>query len=159
MSKREKVILIVAALALLYGAYDFIFHKNKTRNNLKKTVDVQKVQKDILSTLAKNHLTKNEKIIESLLNAKIKDPFIYKKVEKSITNKKDTQITNLIYSGFVMLGDKKVAIINNKEYQEGDELDIKNYLVWQIFDTKVVLKGPGKDNFVTLPLIDFLKIH
>lgn len=159
MSNREKVILILAVVAILYGGYNFIFSKKNTKNIPQKTVDIQKIQKETINTLAKYSLSKSDKIVEGLMKNDTKDPFTYKKVEKDIKKKEDTKITNLTYNGYVMLNNKKVAIINNKEYQEGDELDIKSYFVEQIFENKVVIKGPGKDNFITVPLIDLLKIH
>ncbi len=63
------------------------------------------------------------------------------------------------YKGFVISGGKRFAIINGREYGEGDELKEKGFRVWSILKDKVVIKGPGKSNFIVVPFIDNIKTN
>ncbi len=62
------------------------------------------------------------------------------------------QEVNFIYSGYIEMVDKRLAIINGLEYEAGEVLDRTEYIVRSIFPTGVVIGLVGEKNNIFLPL-------
>ena len=157
MSRREKIIVGSALICLLYGGYTFFFKKTDVRYSRNK-VDVSNIEQGIWSKLNSDRLTPAEMKALSILRQRSRDPFLYlKEPTKKDNTTLGTNNLSLDYNGFVYVGNKKFAIINGREYGEGESLDIDGYKVVSIFKDKVIIKGPGKRNFIIIPFVDELK--
>jgi hypothetical protein len=61
----------------------------------------------------------------------------------------------MIYSGFLQMGQKRLAIINGMEYETGDRLEPGGFLLKSISPTRVVIAPRGKKSkSISLPMED-----
>jgi len=60
----------------------------------------------------------------------------------------------LIYSGYVEMDDKRVAVINGIEYESGEELQFAGYVIEKIEPLKVVIGHKKKGGTFTVPIIE-----
>ncbi|SDN70104.1 hypothetical protein SAMN04488516_10540 [Desulfonauticus submarinus] len=157
MSKREKIILILAFITIIYGIYVFLYENTTPRVSIQNKIDIENLKRQIKLNMSVN-LTPLEKDILFLVISKVKDPFLYTSLNKNMKVFTKQQI-KFEYSGYVFIGDKKYAVINGKEYTEGERLDIGNFKVLKISKTKVILKGSGKNNIITIPFIDEITVR
>ena len=58
-----------------------------------------------------------------------------------------------IYSGYVEVDKKRLAIINGMQYQVGDQLESGRYVVRSIEPEKVVVEDAGKREQLILPFV------
>ncbi len=146
MEKREKIILLLLTVVLGYGAYVYLFTGEEVTsvkdmvnmdelNRIKNEVD-KKLNEHPLTDLERSRLKLAERVF-------IKDPFYDRtkdiaKEEKTI----DTQLpqdVSLSYTGYIAIKDRLFAIINDMEYQVGDELEVAGFYVVDITRNKVVV--------------------
>ena len=159
MNKREKIIVAMAIIALLYGIWNYLFEHKKKNFSLTK-VNMESLKRSSLAIANKTNLSNQERVIYALIEKNIHDPFMYFQSKKI---NRDTQKINpkisFEYKGFVVSGDKRIAIINGRDYCEGDELKERGFRVWTILEDKVIIKGPGKSNFIVVPFVDNIKTN
>ena len=152
MSKREKIILAFVFIAVMYGGYQFFLSSPsktasvKTENEIK---TAKKLVKDITEHLNKVRLSEAEKHTISRAEAQwVEDPFYNKKRSTKKETPKDTssarQKISFTYSGYIEIGEKRLAIINGMEYQTGEELEVGEWIVRGIYPTKVVIGIKGE---------------
>ncbi len=153
MSKREKIIVIVLLIAVVYGGYEYFsgFSINKHSFEDKNAcVNLTKFVADIGEKIKQNESDKKNFTV--LTKASLDwtlDPF-WKSVLKKENNEKKQAERALpkkifVYSGYLQLGNKKIAIINNMEYEVGEKvLNHEGYSVLSISSKKVVLAA-GKN--------------
>jgi hypothetical protein len=86
------------------------------------------------------------------------DPFvsITEKIqvkEEPETIESSTLKSRMVYTGFLQMGNKRLAIINGMEYEAGDKLDPDGFTIQNIYPNRVVVASPdmGKKTFI-LPL-------
>lgn len=168
MKGREKFIVVVAALMLAYLVYAVIsgdlMKNNKKPNTIngKITTPVQtqsstlksiKMLKELKGSFEKELavISKKEKTLEV-------DPFSsFSIIETSQTaQEEDTvDISKLIYSSYLSAEDKKVAVVNNFEYLEGEEVINLPFIVKKIYPDFIIVtstkeKREYKINFINL---------
>ena len=67
--------------------------------------------------------------------------------------KPDRPLPNLVYSGFLEVGSKRLAIINGMEYEAGDKLDPGGFTIKSILPTRVMItSAPWGTTPIVLPL-------
>ena len=168
MSKREKIILVVVFFAVMYGAYQIFLSspiKTTSVDTEEETKLAKKLVKDLTGHLNKINTSGPENYIISKAEAKwVKDPFykkkfpVIKKVKKEVP--KDTlstlQRSRFTYSGYIEMGEKRLAIINGMEYQTGEELKTGGWIVLSIYPTRVVIGIKGKQNKRIIHLVEEL---
>ena len=59
---------------------------------------------------------------------------------------------DLVYSGYLSLGELNLAIINNVEYQAGEELEQGGYVIERIYPEKTIIRVVGTRRNIVLPL-------
>lgn len=59
---------------------------------------------------------------------------------------------NFIYSGYMEMGDNRLAVINGMEYVVGEELDPGGYIVNSISPAQVVIGIEGTNQTIVLPV-------
>ena len=159
MNKREKIIVAMAIIALLYGIWNYLFEHKKKNISLTK-INIESLKKSALAIANKTNLSNQDKEIYALIEKNIHDPFMYFKSKKFNRDaKKINQKISFEYKGFVVSGNKRIAIINGRDYCEGEELKERGFKVCNILEDKVIIKGPGKNNFIVVPFVDNIKTN
>jgi len=167
MSRREKIFVFMAVLAVLYGGYS-LFIASPAGKSKPATVS-RSVSKEI-KAVNKNRLVKEiSDVLEESESARAEayialrteeewtdDPFsasnmsASKRTGKAVRSMREG---DFVYSGYLEIGKKKVAIINGMDYQVGDELEMSGYKVKRISSSSVVVvdkRGGGK---ITVPFL------
>lgn len=168
MKGREKFIVIVAALMLAYLGYAVISgdliknYKKSNSENGKVTSQVKKQSTTLQSIKMVKELKGDFKKELAVIAQKEKtlevDPFSsFSIIENSQTPKEEeaVDISKLIYSSYLAAEDKKVAVVNDFEYLEGEEVMNLPFIVKKIYPDFIIVtstqeKREYKINFVNL---------
>jgi len=160
MSKREKVLLGLMGLALLYGLYALLLAPAPTTNNSglqAKGAPSSDLARQIVEGLEKDALSQTEIYILAKVEPEwSQDPFLGKPFlcVAELPKTEQSPEIQLTYSGYVVAGNKALAIINGIEYQTGDELELGGYTVMSMDPEKVVLQPRGKKGVVIVPFVE-----
>ena len=163
MEKREKIIVVFAALALLYGVYIVFFEpkpQEQTFASAKKDLDTLNSFITKVATATKEGLSeKDSYILQRAENQWRRDPFVRmrKPTQAEAQAQKIPGLTGpkfaILYTGYLEMGTMRLAIINGNEYQTGDRLDQGDYIVRSISPTQVVVATTdGSKNLFMVPL-------
>lgn len=166
MSKREKIILIIMIVAITVGLLEFLFNSSPDPNMMVNNRKLEELKSSLSSSalvLSSGKLSDNQLYVISMAAEKwIKNPFkkvlskgelLKNKVYSSKEGSEDKRgIRGLIYSGFLSMAKKRMAIIDGIEYEEGDELETGEYIVKQIKPSEVILKMKNQDKTVSITL-------
>lgn len=157
MTKREKIIVGLMLLSVVYGIYT-VFFENRTKGPTKisSTKQLENLNAFItkVADASKAGLSKEDSYIISRAEAAWKqDPLITAELtnrprdelKKQQEVKEVVPLLNVSYTGFMQMGDKKFAIINGLEYASGDELEQGGYIVRQITPSQVTIVRIGRN--------------
>ena len=135
MSKRERIILILMAIAVVYGLYTYLY-SSPSKTGLSGpgggTKDLNRFVIDIANKITDNSQLKNDEYVVAMAAAEwTKNPFLgpetivktkivpeQKKIEKLKEPEPMTQ-SEFLYTGYLSIGDSKMAIINGQEHKTG----------------------------------------
>jgi len=157
MKTREKIILVLAILALSYGAFDyFILSSGKTGGILSEAENqYSEFLEKTNATLANLNIIEKKKanadyLISSIESEWKNDPFfmiekLSKKEQKSPAN---PEISVLTYSGFIKLGNKMLAVIDGMEYTTGEYIKDSGYKIIQITPESVSINNNVNNTIV-----------
>jgi hypothetical protein len=161
MKKREKIILAVMLVALLYTAYSFLWpSSSQVSQPASVAVDkdlaaVKGLSNELTEDLKKEALTDTERFILDRAEAEWPgDPFLQEKLSATPDGARGTvgaKPSDFFYSGFVEVGKKRLAVINGMEYEAGEQLESGGYVVKSIEPDKVVLEDIVRTGQITLP--------
>ena len=145
-------------LTVIYGVYT-IFFESKGGTQEIATISATKQLEALNSFItkvaeaSKAGLSKEDKYIIELAEAEWKqDPLVNVELkdrpESEIQKAKAaTRVTipdlEVSYTGFMQMGDKKLAIINGMEYAAGDRLEQGDYILHSITPRRVVIVSSG----------------
>ena len=161
MSKREKIILILMVLAIMYGGYHFFLASSPTtgiEDPKKKEERLDKFVTEVAVKLKQKDISKTDKyIIARAKDNWASDPFLKgqlpleseAKQERSETS---TPAVNFTYSGYMEMGARRLAVINGIEYSVGEELEPGGYIVNSISPTKVVIGIKKTNQTIIIPV-------
>lgn len=162
MAKREKVILVIMSLVVVFGLYDFLFSSGAKKKPTVTVIGVAETNKfitDVANSLKEDFTETNMYIIRQAMADWDRDPFWFKerqpepKAEVMVESIKEAKTQeSRVYSGYLEMGEQKLAIIDGAEYEPGDELGRGGPVVKSIDPRKVVLAIPGTADEVILPL-------
>ena len=153
LGKREKIILGVVAIVILYAAFDYLAPKKKNHGEdmARKTTELNTFVTDLTAGLGKD-ISKNlgALIFSRAEKEWTQDPFLDGRAFKLRTEVKapaeDTRAAapkiEFVYAGYLEVGRKRMAIINGVEYREGEALDIKGFVLKTVSPTRVVIGTP-----------------
>lgn len=158
MSKREKIILIIMGISLLFGGYFLFFNTPKKKSSVHKEVKIKELQVFVNDMLAKvsssgDFTDKDAYIIEKATSPWEYDPFSTKDLQTTtdVNSRRGDQEIKFTYSGYIQIGKKLIAVINGLEYDVGEELVEPGYVVHSITPKKVMVKV-GNREMIALPL-------
>jgi len=167
MSKREKIIFFAVLVGVLYGAYSLFLaspSKQITVGTGLKKGELGKIIADVTGNLTKEILDKADTHIFARAGAEWgSDPFYKTELPKKPKESKVLeevvplkQKVDLTYSGYVKMGDKRLAIINDIEYETGEELELPGYIVERIepLKVKLVIRHEEKSETITVPMVE-----
>ena len=160
MSRREKIILALMGLAIVYGAYTYLWPSGKetSRSAGQSREALNGYVMGIVAALPQMALTETEKYaIASAINRWPEDPFLRITLsETASAGRAEDTITaeelDLRYTGYIEMGGSRLAILNGREYAAGEELDLPGYVLQQIDPAKVVIGAKGTNQTVAIPL-------
>lgn len=170
MSKREIILVFAALIAIIYAVYSLfiVSSSNQITNNadIEKTGAVKFIA-NLSEILGKNTLDKTNIYIIARAEAKWeKDPFLKKElIKKSETTQKPEPVEEIpkqpelveesirfTYSGYIEMGDRKLAIINDVEYETNDELESTGYIVQTIEPLRVIISDIERQRKIIVPI-------
>ncbi|QTA86856.1 hypothetical protein [Desulfonema magnum] len=131
MSTREKIIVICALLAVVYGAYSFFPRTSPpvpVGNSETKSEELNKFVLEVAGKLANKDFSNFDNyILEQAAGQWKEDPFLASglSVESEppvVKAEKLARELSLTYSGYLIMGNKILAIINGMEYEVGEAL-------------------------------------
>ncbi len=163
MSNREKVIVVFAVLALIYGVYIVFLEpgaQQPTFSTSKDQLEDLNVFITKVAAATKEGLSeKDSYIIKQAEIPWIKDPMVRlnKPVQTEETPEQAQEETGpgdkILYTGYLAMGTMQLAIINGNEYSAGDRLEMGGYVVRSISPNQVVLATTdGTKNMFIVPL-------
>ena len=161
MSKREKVILIVMVLTIIGGGYTYFFSSPSETVVVNPSPGVDQLNRfmtDIAKNLGNKGLSENDTYIFTKAASEwAKDPFLESglTVLPELSVSQDEVVVEEVhfsYSGYLNIGNRKLAIIDGMEYEAGEELDQGGYFVKDISPVQVVIGISGGNSEWTLPL-------
>lgn len=169
MTTREKIIVGMMCVTIVYGAYELLSNgspKKETQNpTTNSTNELQNLVTDISKQLSGNKGDQGRRYLADLeIGNWSKDPFIQstdplKKTlappEEPQKPKAETQgLPKLSYSGFLEIGSQKLAIINGLEYARGEALGTTGYYVRSISARDVMVAKMDGSDTIRLPLLE-----
>jgi hypothetical protein len=162
MSNREKIIVGLMLFTVVYGIYA-LFFENKGKGGITPTASVSATQQleslnafiTKVAEASQAGLSKEDKFIISRAESGWKqDPMITVELTdrpEDEMNKRKQQVIqttgpqlDVSYTGFMQMGDKKLAIIDGFEYAAGDELEQGGFVVRSITPRQVVIVSTDK---------------
>jgi len=159
MSIREKILVGLMLLSVVYGAYVWFLPAPQQAATLKQDNEQEVLNAFILKVAEKINtgFPKNQAYVLQKAEAKWKrDPLIQiepKTPEEEEDRQQPVLTSKMIYSGFLRMGDKRLAIINGMEYETGDILEPGGFVIRSISSSRVVIAAPGrKKKTMILPI-------
>jgi hypothetical protein len=90
---------------------------------------------------------------DPFLRTRVPEPREAARVNESI----GPEEIDAVYTGYIEMDGRRLAIINGREYAPGEELEISGFVVRRIDPGKVELEAPGSDRTVIIPLEDMFQ--
>jgi len=148
-------------LVVIYGIYNlFLTAPSKTGkvNQEKNSQDIHTFVTDIAKRLKDDSAVKQAYILTQARNEWGKDPFLSLKpqaqadIPAPIVEALKIPEEKFSYTGYLKMGDRKLAIINGAEYELGDELGRGGPVIKSIDPKQVIIAVPGTADEIILPL-------
>ena len=163
MAKRERIILIVMGLVVLYGIYSLFFSSPPKSANVKLKKSTGEINKFVtdMENILKDDFSEQHRYILSEARAEWpKDPFWVTKVPAKTdivvenTQKTTASEEEFAYTGYLKMGERKLAIINGLEYERGNQLEREGHIVKEIDPLRVVIGPPDNNENNMVLLLD-----
>jgi hypothetical protein len=147
MSSREKIIVVVVALAAGYGLFDYVRRMSRgTDPSVALKEQAAKLSAFIDETRASLQAAAptavETKILERASREWASNPFFQRQEEAAPVTAPGAaapQAPAFRYTAFLSVGDKRMAIVNGLEYRTGDTVTGSRCVVQHIEPNKVVL--------------------
>jgi hypothetical protein len=155
MTNREKIIVGLMLIVVVYGVYTlFLSSPSETKISGQQNLETLNTFVAKIADKAKSGLSKKQSYVLQKAKTKWKqDPLIQMreapKVEEEEVIMPATK-SKIVYTGFLQMGNKRLAIISGMEYEAGDKLEPGGFIVRNINPNHVVLgtSNTGKQTFI-----------
>ncbi|MGD8284313.1 MAG: hypothetical protein PVG08_09400 [Desulfobacterales bacterium] len=155
MTNREKIIVGLMLIVVVYGVYTlFLSSPSETKISGQQNLETLNTFVAKIADKAKSGLSKKQSYVLQKAKTKWKqDPLIQMreapKVEEEEIIMPATK-SKIVYTGFLQMGNKRLAIISGMEYEAGDKLEPGGFIVRNINPNHVVLgtSNTGKQTFI-----------
>ena len=165
MSKREKIILVLMALTVVYGFYALFIEgpptgaRSSVATGTESKLDTFNKFIASVAAMTKGGLSDIDSYIIEHIPAKwTKDPLLNTKSDfkfdqaAEVLAAASSEKLGLKYSGYMQMGSKSIAIINGMEYEAGEMLPQTDYRVGRILPNRVVILMRGGKQRVSIPI-------
>lgn len=158
LNKRQIIILVIAALFVLYAAYEYLIagpagEKVKTGTN---SAEINTFVSGLQNNLIKDITAGADVYIIGRAEANWqKNPFWERRSYKEWAAREGVagvSASKIIYSGYVDSGNKKLAVINGLEYRVGEQLELEGYILKGITPSKVLIVNKNTGNELEIPI-------
>jgi hypothetical protein len=170
-NSRQIIILSVMFLAILYGAYDFYSSSRKKAQPVSSSAgtsaDLSTFIGDLTVSLSKDTPSPVDAyMIKKAETPWKRDPFIERSSYRNLLITKEPVLVAAVagapststskgqfnYTGYVDVGQQKIAIINGSEYAVGAALDVEGFFLNGIFSSKIVIYNKETKRTLDIPL-------
>lgn len=144
MTKREKRLSYLLVVAIIFVAIFYLFEF--IEKNMERSASTSQNIDALLSQTAASISTLNvsdheQYALDASTRMLIHNPFASARTN-TLGGVKKTVLYNFVYSGYIALPNKKMAIINNMEYAEGDSLAESGDIISEIHPDHVLIFSP-----------------
>ena len=149
-------------VVVAFGIYNFLFSSSGGKKPVTPATTVAEANKfiaDVANSLKADSTETNMYIIRQARSEWAKDPFWIAerkpetKAEAVLESRSEIQVQeSRVYTGYLEMGEQRLAIINGAEYELGDELGRGGPVVKSIDSKQVVIAVPGTTDEIILPL-------
>ncbi|MFC1579624.1 hypothetical protein ACFL4N_01790 [Thermodesulfobacteriota bacterium] len=161
---REKIIIGIMALAVIYGALEFLIFSPSRKAKMEaanQAPDINTFVAGLTQEMATKNISGIDRYVMERAEAQWRQDLFFDVSWDVLTAKKQAppepeveEEVSFTYSGYMEMGRKRTAIISGMEYTPGDELMEGQYVVRAIYPNRVVLvKKEGKVEII-LPLVE-----
>ncbi len=141
------VILGVMGILILYAAFEFLVPKKKAvvPSVAQSTSELSNFVTGVTTGLSKGTTKNLQVIISKAEKGWRQDPFLEAKSYQTWSKARETATKaaapkiEFAYTGYLELKKQRIAIINGMEYREGEELDVKGFVLKSISPVRVVI--------------------
>jgi hypothetical protein len=159
--QKKKRIIAYSTLAVVILLCVFFLMPSDQSENQKNLSHLESITKEVKDGLKKSGMDKvTNYVINRAESVWSKDPFSDRKVTNPSGAKKSVSGDTadmpprirpvFTYSGFMAVGDKRMAIINGMEYELNEELEIKGYYVDTIEQNWVIIEDKKNQEKITV---------
>ena len=165
--KRERIIVIIMIIVVVYGAYSFFSKPEKTtlvHDSKSKLADLKQFVVEAATSLSNEYISASDQyIIEQAGKKWPQNPFLQSGAlltSEPFEARAEVTVDNikLSYMGFLQTSDKLLAIINGSEYERGEQLSEAGYYIKKISPRTVVIGLKNNKENITLPLDESVSI-
>ena len=160
MTNREKIIVGLMLLSVVYGVYTLFFSEPPKESTFGGDKELATLNAFIakVAEKTKTGLSKEQAYILQKAQAEWKqDPLVQirNKISKDEEEESKPPVlkSELLYTGFLEMGDTRLAIINGTEYETGEKLEPGGFIIRSILPDHVVISpADRKTKTMILPL-------
>jgi hypothetical protein len=153
MSNREKIIVALMVVSVILGIYMIFFESPRPTTTVSSAADREL---EMLNTFITKVAEKTQSgpskeqayILNKAQSAWKQDPLIQLEPKKEVdveTGPVPELDGRVQYTGFLQMGDTRLAIINGMEYEAGEKLEPGGFIIRRISPNHVVVAPPGKN--------------
>lgn len=149
ISKREKIIVVLAVLAALYAGGQLLFSGNSA-DRLPSTAEDKPAEAflmEVAQSLAQHQLSETEKaVLEKTEAPWPASPFIRTGTSSSTGTAETSSLSpgmipgNFAYTGYIEAGNRRLAIVGGAEYETGDRVADSPLTIRGILPDQVLLE-------------------
>ncbi|KPA08949.1 conserved hypothetical protein, membrane or secreted [Candidatus Magnetomorum sp. HK-1] len=162
MLKKKRIIAYsVLAVLILFCAFFLLPSSNQSKNQKKNITHLESITKEVKDGLKKTGMDKvTNYVINRAESMWSNDPFSDQKPAGPTSKKINGAVTSpdmpgrirpvFTYSGYMEVGEKRMAIINGMEYELNEELEIKGYYVDTIEQNWVIIEDKKNQEKITV---------
>lgn len=168
MTTREKIIVAVMCLTIIYGAYELLAPRiaktPKSDDLANPTEELSGFVSEVSQKMADNSRGQAYSYLVDKAGVNwTKDPFL-----RSITPLRKTIALNtgpkqattasatprFVYTGYLELGKTKIAVINGMEYAVGESIDPTGYFLKNVSSERAIIGNVNGSEPIRLPLTE-----
>lgn len=164
MGKREKILVGLMVVALLYAGFELVYRLVETGPEIQQQVDAAGTQElAAIAGQAMQEASLEERQLHVLKAASapwVDSPFavlpapeepVEEEPALEVVDRPEDRRIPLFYSGYMEMGERRLAVINGIEYRPGDELLEAGLILQHIEPDRIFVKCPQREKVKTVP--------
>ena len=167
MKTREKIIVGIMCIALLFGVYVVFFSSGSGKGSGKSLgtaapgESIEEVLKKVTATVGEVTVSDTDRFVIASAEAGWEaDPFLDKRSSQEqaplgADDKDKPQIKiDVKYTGFIEMGPRKLAIINGQEYEAGEELPPGGIILKKVEPEQVIVETTAEKRSIAVKIVE-----